>query len=139
MLLMPYCLLRCDTTTLYMCVSSLFLPLPPAPPFAHTHADLSLPTANIIHGYYQYTSNLVKLSTTSSPSPYCTWPLYHSPIKLDELAPFLNSHPDQALASYIHVGLPTGFRIGYSLNCANLRSHNLNHPSTLGNNKQVVD
>ena len=99
---------------------------------------MSLPTANIIQGRYRYTSDLLKLSITSSPSPYCTWPMYQFPIKLDELTPFLTRHPDQALASYIHMGLLTGFRIGYSHNHAHLHSRNINHPSALAN-KKVVD
>ena len=105
--------------------------------FDHTHASLSVPSVNIIHGCYQYTSDL-KLTVTSSPSPFRTWPMYQSPIKLEELTPFLTRHPDQALASYIHMGLLTGFRIGYSHNRAHLRSRTTNHPSALGNMK-VVD
>jgi hypothetical protein len=80
----------------------------------------------------------MKLLTTSSSSPHRAWPTYQSPIKLEQLVPFLNRHPDQALASYIHMGLLTGFRIGYSHNRAHLRSRTTNHPSALGNMK-VVD
>ena len=114
-----------------VCLLSLFPP-PNQHLLTHTHTGMSLPTANILHGHYRYTSDLLRLSTTSSPSHYRTWPMYHSPIKLDELPPFLSRHPDQALASYIHMGLPMGFRIGYSHNRANQRSQNLNHPSALG-------
>ena len=97
-----------------------------------------LPSANIIQHRYLYTSDLLKLATNSSRPPYQTWPLYRSPIELDQLAPFLANHPDQALASYIHMGLLSGFRIGYTHNRTQLCSCNANHPSAL-NNKEVVD
>ena len=109
-----------------------------APPANHTCSTISLPSANIIHGQYRYIADLLHLATASSHSPYRTWPAYHSPIKMDQLAPFLASHPDQALASYIQMGLLTGFRIGYSRNRAQMRSRNTNHPSAL-RNKEVVD
>ena len=104
----------------------------------HTQAGMFLPAANIIQGHYQYTADLLQLSATSSPSPHLHWPMYHSPIKVDGIIPFLTRHPDQALASYIHTGLLTGFRVGYSLNRAQLRSRNVNHPSALANSK-IVD
>lgn len=109
-----------------------------APSANHTCSTISLPSANIIHGQYRYIADLLHLATASSHSPYRTWPAYHSPIKMDQLAPFLASHPDQALASYIQMGLLTGFRIGYSRNRAQMRSRNTNHPSAL-RNKEVVD
>ena len=80
----------------------------------------------------------MELSAGSSPSPHCAWPTYHSPIKLDQLAPFIARHPDGALASYIQRGLQTSFKIGYSQDRACLRSHNINHSSAL-QNQAVVD
>jgi hypothetical protein len=56
-------------------------------------------------------------------------PLANIPIP-HKVGPFLNRHPDQALASYIHMGLLRGFRIGYRHNRANLRSRTTNHPSS---------
>ena len=60
--------------------------------------------------------------------------MHPSPIKLEELAPFLNR---QVLSSYIHMSLLMGFRIGYSHNHAHKRSCTNNHPSVLGNKKFV--
>ena len=106
---------------------------------SHTQVGMSLPAANILQGHYRYTSDLLKLSAASSPSLHHNWPIYQSPINLDQISPFLSRHPDQALASYIHMGLLTGFRIGYSLNRVHLRSRNANHPSALQNGKVVDD
>ena len=83
---------------------------------SHTHPALalSLPFASIYQDHYRYTDDLLTLSAYSSLSAPRTWPIYQSPIKLQELAPFLYHHPDQAFASYIHSGLVTGFRIGFT-------------------------
>ena len=102
------------------------------------HSAISMPSANIICGRYRYVEELCQLSATTSPSPHQSWPTYQSPIKLDHLAPFLASHPDQVLAAYIRIGLTFGFRIGYSRDRARLRSRNSNHPSALAN-ETVVD
>lgn len=67
-----------------------------------------------------------------------TWPTYQSPIKLQELAPFLQCHPDQAFASYIHTGLANGFHVGFTHDRARLRSRGKNHPSSLANGS-VID
>ena len=112
---------------------------PPATTTCQTgHAQCSLPAANIRQGHYQYTPDLLHLATTSSRAPYQSWQLYRSPIRLDLMAPFLNSHPDQAFASYIHMGLLMGFRIGNTQDRAQIRCRHTNHPSAL-NNKTVVD
>ena len=99
---------------------------------------IDLPPANIIQGRYVYTADLLQLATLSSCPPCQTWPTYQTPIKLDLIAPFLSSHPDQTFASYIHMVLLTGFRIGYNCDRAQLRSRKANHPSAL-QNKRVVD
>ena len=103
------------------------------------HSVISLPSAGITQDRYQYTADLLKLSATTSSTTHSDWPRYQSPIKLDQLAPFLARHPDQALASYIHMGLLNGFRIGYSCCRTQLRSRNTNHPSALANTKVVDD
>ena len=104
----------------------------------HTHSTISLPPANIIQGSYLYTADLLQLEASSSSSHYLSWPTYQSPIKLDQLTPYLASHPDQNFASYINRGLLTGFRVGYSLDRSLLRSRKANHPSACCNRK-VVD
>ena len=126
-------------------VSHLCQPKNVPPPFIRKpaghmdmYSSITLPPANIIQGCYLYTADLLQLATVSSCSPYQTWLTYLSPIQLNLIAPFLASHPDQAFASYIHMGLLTGFRIGYSDDRALLCSCNANHPSAHGN-KTVVD
>ena len=99
----------------------------------------SLPSASIFQGRYRYTDELLCLTSSSSPSPPQNWPRYQSPIKLEELAPFLHCHPDQAFAAYIHTGLSTGFRVGYSQNRSQLRSSGRNHPSSLANEAVIDD
>lgn len=99
---------------------------------------ITLPPANIIQGHYLYTADLLQLATNSSRPPYQTWLTYRSPIQLHLIALFLASHPDQAFAPYIHMGLLTGFRTEYSDDRALLCSHNANHPSAR-NNKTIVD
>ena len=99
------------------------------------HSTISMPSANIICGRYRYVEELCQLSATTSPSPHQSWPTYQSPMKLDHLAPFLASHPDQVLAAYIRTGLTFSFR---SQDRAWLRSGNSNHPSALAN-ETVVD
>ena len=107
-------------------------------PPRRAHATLTLPAANIRQGRYQNTPDLLRLATSSSCSPYQSWPLYRSPIRLDLIAPFLDSHPDQAFASYIHMGILTGFRIGYAQDRTQLHCRRTNHPSAL-TNLSVVD
>ena len=107
-------------------------------PTGHMHSAVSLPPANISQGRYLYTADLLRLATTSSCPPYQSWSTYQSPIKLEAIALFLASHPDQAFAAYIHMGLLTGFRIGYSQDRLQLCHRSANHPSALMN-KTVVD
>ena len=92
-----------------------------------------------MNGKYQYTSDLAQLSATSSPSPIQHWPRYRSPIRLDELAPFLARHPDQTFATFIHGGLSAGFRIGFTNDRANLTALGRNHPSALANEAVIDD
>lgn len=105
---------------------------------SHTQEGVTVPAANIFGSRYRYTADLLELSSISSPSSYSDWPTYQSPIKLDQLAPFLDRHPDRALAAYIQRGLISGFKVGYSHNRAHLRSRNINHPSAR-HNQTVVD
>ena len=125
-----------------MCQSN-NLPLPPIivsanRPAGHMYPAIALPPANINQGRYLYTADLLRLATISSHPPYQCWPTYKSPIKLESIASFLASHPDQAFAAYIHMGLLTGFRIGYSQDRMQLCLRHVNHPSALMN-KTVVD
>ena len=78
------------------------------------------------------------MATQSSPSHNRDWPTYQSPVNLQEIAPYLASHPDQDLASYVRTGLMSGFRVGYTRPREQLRSRNKNHPSALANEK-VID
>ena len=105
---------------------------------SHAREGITVPAANIFGSRYRYTAHLLELSAISSPSSYTAWPTYPSPIKLDQLAPFIASHPDRSLASYIQRGLLSGFKIGYSRDRACLRSRNINHPSAR-HNQAVVD
>ena len=99
---------------------------------------VSVPSAGVFQGHYRYTDDLLKLSATSTSSPSQDWPTYKSPIKLDELGPFLTCHPDQTFASYILSGLANGFRVGFSRDRAHLKSRGKNHPSSLAHSA-VVD
>lgn len=103
-----------------------------------SHPAISIPAANVFQGHYRYMQDLHQLSATSSSSPSSDWPQYQSPIRLEELAPLLASHPDQSFAAFIIEGLANGFRIGYSLNRLCLRCRTINHPSAFAN-EQVID
>ena len=60
------------------------------------------------------------------------------PIRVENLVPYLESHPDAAFASYIHEGLCNGFRVGLDYHNATLHKRGANHPSMFTNAK-VVD
>ena len=133
-LMVAYHVALCATTVGYLLRALCILPLP----LLHHRTflatgplALSLPSASIYQDHYRYTEDLLTLSASSSlPAPQ-PWPTYQSPIKLRELAPFLCRHPDQAFASYIHSGLVTGFRIGFTHDRAQLRSRGRNSPPVL--------
>ena len=73
------------------------------------------------------------------PSPAAnSWPGYQTPIQIEKLTPFLDSHPDRAFATYIHDGLTEGFMVGFNPALSHLRSRVSNHPSVLAN-ESVVD
>ena len=38
-----------------------------------------LPEANLYHGRYKYTPDLIQLSLAPNPTPAASWPKYHSP------------------------------------------------------------
>ena len=101
-------------------------------------ATTSLPAANMNQGRYLYTGDLLQLSAAANTSPQPLWPKYTSPINVNSLVPFLAQHPDQSFATYILTGLTSGFRIGFSNDRSQLRTHHSNHPSVLAN-EQVVD
>ena len=100
---------------------------------------ISLDCANIVNGSYRYTQDLVQLAAFVSSQPSPLWPRYHSPIRMENLSPFLNSHPDATYAAYIREGLTKGFRIGFNYSNTSLRSRGSNHPSTLANERVVDD
>ena len=103
---------------------------PPGPLIQHFHNHArSLPHANIINGQYRYMNDLQRLQVTSATDLCHSWPTYHTPIHIDRLAPFLESHPDRSFAAYIHKGLSTGFRVGFNQLSTQLQSRSTNHPS----------
>ena len=57
--------------------------------------------------------------------------MYKSPIRVECLRPYLESHPDAAFARYIYEGLCNGFRVGFDHHQCSLRSQGTNHPSSL--------
>ena len=97
----------------------------------------TLACANIVRDRYCYTGDLLQLAATTAPPLGLGWPVYHTPIQLERLTPFLDSHPDRAYAAYIWDSLAHGFRIGFD-HCSPLHSQNVNHPSALAN-PAVVD
>ena len=98
----------------------------------------TLPCANFFNGKYRYTDDLLKLATGNSDHPTHGWPAFPSPIRIEHLRPYLDSYPDQHLASYITTGLTHGFCIGYHDSRDGLHSQGLNHPSAQAN-PNVVD
>lgn len=50
---------------------------------------------------------------------------------MENLLPFLSSHPDRIFAAYIYDGLTNGFRIGYSNHLSELGLGGTNHPSSM--------
>ena len=66
------------------------------------------------------------------------WPTYKTPIRVENLVPYLESHPDAAFSSSIHEGLCNGFRVGFDYHNATLHKRGANHPSVFTNEK-VVD
>ena len=112
--------------------SPLLLPPPPPPPlpgWVSMWHPVSLSCANIMAGHYRYTSDLLQLASTTLSHPTTPWPQYRSPVRVDLLQPFLDSHPDQPFATYIQEGLLHGFRVGFNHNQPNLQSSRRNHPS----------
>ena len=104
-----------------------------------TSHSFNLTCANIVNGRYRYTDDLLQLAAATVPQPRHCWPSYHTPIQVDRLVPFLNSHPDKAFATYILDGLTNGFRIGFNYRHCSLHSCGSNHPSSLVNEKVVDD
>lgn len=100
--------------------------------------SISLACANIVDGHYRYTQDLVQLAAAVPSQPSPTWPRYRSPIQVESLVPFLESHPDTAFSSYILEGLTKGFRIGFDYKNSHLHSQVPHHRSSLAN-KRVVD
>ena len=114
------------------------MPVGPSMPSPTSHS-FSLSCANIVNGRYRYTDDLLQLAAATAPQPGHCWPSYHTPIQVDQLVPFLNSHPDKAFATYILDGLTNGFHIGFNYRHCSLHSRGSNHPSSLVNEKVVDD
>ena len=108
---------------------SLLVPLglPMLGPASHS---FSLSCASMVNGCCRCTDDLLQLATATVPQPGHCWLSYHTPIQVDQLVPFLNSHPDTAFATYILDGLTIGFRIGFNYRHCSLHSRGSNHPST---------
>lgn len=85
-----------------------------------------------------YTSDLFGLAAAVPAHSSPAWPTYKTPIRVENLVPYLESHPDAAFSSYIHEGLCNGFRVGFDYHNATLHKRGANHPSVFSNEK-VVD
>ena len=90
-------------------------------------------------GHYRYTEDLLSLETSGLACQSGKWPRYYSPVRVDLLSPFLQSHPDQAYAAYIASGLRDGFCIGFRHNLARLRTRARNHPSCAAKRRVVCE
>ena len=101
--------------------------------------SFGLSCASTVNGRCRCTDDLLQLAAATVPQPGHCWPSYHTPIQVDQLVPFLDSHPDTAFATYILDGLSIGFRIGFVYRHCSLHSRSSNHPSSLVNKKVVDD
>ena len=101
--------------------------------------SISLPCAGIVNGRYCYINDLLRLSAGSTSHIVHAWPRYCTPIRVDNLCPFLASHPDQAFAAYIYEGVTVGFRIGYIDSHRCPQSRVSNHISSLANEAVVQE
>lgn len=84
-------------------------------------------------GRYTYLRDLLEFEERVELQCPVAWPVCPSPIKLANWDKFLQSHPDQKFAAYIHSGLSNGFRIGFDRQGPRLRSAGQNHPSASSN------
>lgn len=57
---------------------------------------ISLACANIVHGCYRYTSDLLGLAAAVPAHSSPAWPTYKMPFRVDNLVPYLESHPNAA-------------------------------------------
>ena len=101
--------------------------------------SISLPCDGIVKGRYHYINDLLRLSAGSTSHIVHAWPRYCTPIWVDNLCPFLASHPDQAFAAYIYEGLKVGFRISHIDSHRRPQSRASNHPSSLVNEAVVQE
>ena len=62
--------------------------------------SISLPCASIVNGRYRYMDDLLRLLAGSTSHVDHGWPRYCTPIRVDNLCPFLASHPDQTRDKY---------------------------------------
>lgn len=115
-----------------------YVPLGPSSP-GRVNQAISLSCANIVNGCYRYIGDLLQLTAASSSHPGHGWPIYHTPIHMERLHPFLISHPDKTFAAFMYKGLTTGFRIGFSRHHRQLHSRGTNHPSALANERVVQE
>ena len=94
---------------------------------------VSYKPANITAGRYAYLQDLLEFEECVESQCPMAWPVCPSPIILANWAQFLQSHPDQDFAAYIHSGLSNGFRIGFNRQAPHLKSSARNHPSAASN------
>ena len=92
-----------------------------------------------VNGRCRCMDDLLQLAAATVLQPGHCWPSYHTPIQVNQLVPFLNSHPDTAFATYILDGITIGFSIGFNYRHCSLHSRGSNHPSSLVIRKVVDD
>ena len=74
---------------------------------------ISVESANIVAGLYAYTRDLLQLDRFTDASNPPLWSVPPSPLCLANWTEFIAAHPDQVYASYVQMGLLSGFRIGF--------------------------
>ena len=87
-------------------------------------------------GKYHYTEELLALDRQQPLNTVITWPRGPTPVILPALLPYMQLHPDQKFAAYVHDGLLHGFRIGFNSQSA-FKPSKRSHPSSLGNSSVV--
>lgn len=90
-------------------------------------------------GQYRYLQDLLQLEAATHQRSHVSWPRGPTPLSAPAFARHLATHPDQNFAAYIMRGISLGFRVGYSGDAMQLRSHGRNHPSSLANPAVVSD
>ena len=96
-------------------------------------------SANVGDSRYVYLQDLKELDAQSLGSTPISWSPCLTPVRLDNWAELLSSHPDREYALYIQTGLSSGFRVGCNRHEAKLRPAVRNHPSASANPSVVTD